>query len=72
MALVFVWLRLSAMKKLDWHRGSSYQSKDIAHVQKVIAQRVADKVVPPIMNVDSCHVLVMVVGFGMDDEGRVF
>lgn len=44
MALIFVWLRLSTMKQLDWHRGSSYQSKDIAHAQKTIAQRMADKV----------------------------
>ena len=44
MALVYVWLRLSSMKQLDWHRGSSYQSKDIAHAQKTIAQRMADKV----------------------------
>ena len=44
MALIYVWLRLSTMKQLDWHRGSSYQSKDIAHAQKTIAQRMADKV----------------------------
>ena len=44
MALVYVWLRLSTLKQLDWHRGSSYQSKDIAHVQKALAQRMADKV----------------------------
>ena len=43
MALIYVWLRLSTMKQLDWHRGSSYLSKDIAHVQKTIAQRMADK-----------------------------
>jgi alpha-glucan,water dikinase len=43
MALIYVWLRLSTMKQLDWHRGSSYQSKDIAHAQKTIAQRMADK-----------------------------
>lgn len=33
------------MKQLDWYRNSSYQSKDIAHVQKTITQRIADKVV---------------------------
>ena len=44
MALIYVWLRLSTMKQLDWHRGSSYQSKDIAHAQETIAQRMADKV----------------------------
>ena len=49
MALVFVWLRLSTMKQLDWHRGASYQSKDIAHAQKTIAQRMADKVGPPLI-----------------------
>ena len=32
------------MKQLDWYRNSSYQSKDIAHVQKTITQRFADKV----------------------------
>lgn len=39
-----VWLRLSANRQLDWYRNSNYQSKDIAHIQKVIAQRMADKV----------------------------
>ena len=32
------------MKQLDWYRNSSYQSKDIAHVQKTTTQRIADKV----------------------------
>ena len=41
---MLVWLRLSTMKQLDWYRNSSYQSKDIAHVQKTITQRFADKV----------------------------
>lgn len=44
MSFFFVWLRLSTMKQLDWYRNSSYQSKDIAHVQKTITQRIADKV----------------------------
>jgi hypothetical protein len=35
MAFIFVWLRLSANRQLDWYRNSNYQSKDIAHVQKV-------------------------------------
>ena len=43
---MLVWLRLSTMKQLDWYRNSSYQSKDIAHVQKTITQRFADKVSP--------------------------
>jgi len=34
------------MKQLDWYRNSSYQSKDIAHVQKTTTQRIADKVQP--------------------------
>ena len=44
MSFLFVWLRLSTMKQLDWYRNSSYQSKDIAHVQKTTTQRIADKV----------------------------
>eukprot|EP00200_Dunaliella_tertiolecta_P010550 CAMPEP_0202370036 /NCGR_PEP_ID=MMETSP1127-20130417/1744_1 /ASSEMBLY_ACC=CAM_ASM_000462 /TAXON_ID=3047 /ORGANISM="Dunaliella tertiolecta, Strain CCMP1320" /LENGTH=1145 /DNA_ID=CAMNT_0048965873 /DNA_START=13 /DNA_END=3450 /DNA_ORIENTATION=- len=43
MALIFTWLRLSSMRQLDWYRNSNYQSKDIAHVQKSIAQKMADK-----------------------------
>lgn len=35
MAFIYVWLRLSANRQLDWYRNSNYQSKDIAHVQKV-------------------------------------
>ncbi|KAA6428767.1 MAG: carbohydrate-binding module family 45 protein [Trebouxia sp. A1-2] len=43
MSFFFVWMRLSSMKQLDWYRNSSYQSKDIAHVQKTTTQRIADK-----------------------------
>lgn len=46
MAFIAVWLRLSHLRQLDWYRNSSHQSKDIAHVQKVVAQRMADKVRP--------------------------
>lgn len=48
MALIYVWLRLSTMKQLDWHRGSSYQSKDIAHAQKTIAQVCYQKFLLPL------------------------
>lgn len=44
MALVFTWLRLSANRTLPWYKNSNYQSKDIAHVQKSVAQTMADKV----------------------------
>ena len=44
MAFILVWLRLSSLRQLDWYRNSSHQSKDIAHVQKTLAQRMTDKV----------------------------
>ncbi len=44
MALVATWLRLSTMRQLDWYRKANYQGKDIAHVQKQLAQRMAEKV----------------------------
>ena len=44
MAFMLTWLRLSTNRQLDWYRNSSHQSKDIAHVQKTLAQRMADKV----------------------------
>ncbi|PRW45423.1 Carbohydrate-Binding Module Family 45 [Chlorella sorokiniana] len=43
MGFFFTWLRLSTMRQLDWYRNSNYQSKDIAHVQKHIAERMAHK-----------------------------
>lgn len=43
MGFIYTWLRLSALRQLDWYRNSNYQSKDIAHVQKVITQRAAEK-----------------------------
>ncbi|GAQ90596.1 Carbohydrate-Binding Module Family 45 protein [Klebsormidium nitens] len=43
MAFIYVWLRLSANRQLDWYRNSNYQSKDIAHVQKVLAEGMHDK-----------------------------
>ncbi len=42
MALVFTWLRLSSTRVLPWYKNSNYQSKDIAHVQKGVAQNMAD------------------------------
>ena len=44
MAFILTWLKLSSTKQLAWYRRSNHQSKDIAHGQKVIAQRCADKV----------------------------
>ena len=44
MAFILTWLKLSSSKQLAWYRRSNHQSKDIAHGQKVIAQRCADKV----------------------------
>ena len=46
MAFLLVWLRLSSNRQLDWYRNSAHQSKDIAHVQKALAQRMTDKVAP--------------------------
>ncbi|GBG60684.1 hypothetical protein CBR_g12420 [Chara braunii] len=43
MGFVFTWLRLSANRLLDWYRNSNYQTKDIAHVQKVMTTRMMMK-----------------------------
>ncbi|PSC73883.1 ABC transporter A family member 2 isoform B [Micractinium conductrix] len=43
MGFFFTWLRLSTLRQLDWYRNSNYQSKDIAHVQKHLAERMAFK-----------------------------
>ena len=47
MAFIATWLRLSSNKQLTWYRKSARQGKDIAHSQKVLAQRMADKVGAP-------------------------
>ena len=41
---MLTWLRLSTNRQLDWYRNSNYQGKDMAHVQKTLAQRMADMV----------------------------
>lgn len=43
MAFMLVWMRLSTQKQLPWYKGSNYQSKDVAHIQKTLAQRMGDK-----------------------------
>lgn len=43
MALIMTWLRLSSNRTLPWYKNSNYQSKDIAHVQKTVAQNMAAK-----------------------------
>jgi alpha-glucan, water dikinase len=42
MGLVLAWLRLSSTKQLPWYEGHNYQGKDMAHLQKVIASRLAN------------------------------
>jgi alpha-glucan,water dikinase len=46
-AFMFVWLRLSSQKLLDWARKGNYQPKDMAWTQKVIAERITEKVCTP-------------------------
>ena len=40
-AAIFATLRLSAVRQLDWYAGGNYQGKDMAHMQKVICERMA-------------------------------
>ena len=40
-ALVFAWLRLSALKQLHWYAGNNYQGKDMASKQERLAGRIA-------------------------------
>ena len=55
LAFMLVWLRLSTNRQLDWYRNSSHQSKDIAHVQKTLAQRMADKVIKTMPKAPVCQ-----------------
>ena len=41
LGIVLAWLRLSSTKQLPWYEGHNYQGKDMAHLQKVIASRLA-------------------------------
>jgi hypothetical protein len=40
-AAIFATLRLSAVRQLAWYAGGNYQGKDMAHMQKVICERMA-------------------------------
>ena len=40
-AAIFATLRLSAVRQLGWYAGGNYQGKDMAHMQKVICERMA-------------------------------
>ena len=40
-AAVYATLRLSAIRQLPWYAGGNYQGKDMAHMQEVVARRVA-------------------------------
>ena len=40
-AAVMATLRLSALKQLPWYSGVNYQGKDMAHIQEVLANRLA-------------------------------
>jgi alpha-glucan,water dikinase len=42
MGFIFTWLRLSSIRQLPWYRGTNYQSKDAAHAQKTLSQKMAD------------------------------
>ena len=41
LGIILAWLRLSSTKQLPWYEGHNYQGKDMAHLQKVIASRLA-------------------------------
>ena len=41
-AAVMATLRLSAMRQLPWYAGGNYQGKDMAHMQEMVASRVAE------------------------------
>ena len=41
LGIVLAWLRLSSTKQLPWYEGAQLQGKDMAHLQKVIADRLA-------------------------------
>jgi len=40
-AVILTWLRLSSIRVLPWYGGTCYQSKDAAHIQQRLAERVA-------------------------------
>lgn len=41
LAVILTWLRLSSIRVLPWYGGTCYQSKDAAHIQQRLAERVA-------------------------------
>ena len=41
MLFLLSWMRLAHSRQLTWYRGYSYQSKDMDHTQKVVANRIA-------------------------------
>jgi len=52
MTFLLTWLRLSNIRQLTWYRGYNYQSKDMDHAQKQLAERLAALVVDG--KADSC------------------
>ena len=40
-AAIFAVMRLSAIRQLPWYAGGNYQGKDMAHMQEVVARRMA-------------------------------
>ena len=55
---MLVWMRLSTQKQLPWYKGSNYQSKDVAHIQKTLAQRMGDKA-------STSHPILLAVGIAV-------
>ena len=41
LGIVFAWVRMSSTKQLPWYEGHDYQGKDMAHMQKVIENRLS-------------------------------
>ena len=41
LAVILTWFRLSSIRVLPWYGGTCYQSKDAAHIQQRLAERVA-------------------------------
>lgn len=68
LALLFVWLRFSALRQLDWQRNYNTKPRELAHSQDRLTRKLAETC---INNPDTCEWLRLMMGsVGRGGEGQ--
>src|SRR5439155_18823905 len=67
-ALLFLWLRFSAIRQLDWQRNYNPKPRELAHAQDRLTLKLAEAYVREPLNRDLIRLLVICLGRGGEGQ----